>query len=104
MKLESAFQSEFKDRVRERLPFCIIKRNSTDDIQGFPDLTIYCGDQYAIIECKRYKDATHRPNQDYYIDLFKSEGVYASFVYPENIDTVLVELEAYFKKDKKNRR
>lgn len=103
MKLESAFQKEFKDRLKEILPLCIIKRNSTDDIQGFPDLTVYCGDKYALIECKRYKDAPHRPNQDYYIELFRSEGVYATFVYPENVDTVLVELETYFK-DKKKRR
>jgi hypothetical protein len=49
-------------------------------------------DKWAILEAKRSKNEKHRPNQDYYIDMF-GEWSYASFVYPENEEEVLNELE-----------
>lgn len=96
MKLESAFQKSFKEQLKEIFPGCIIKRNSTDDIQGFPDITVFYHNKYAMLEFKRHKDAIRQPNQEFYIDLFKRMGAYASFVYPEIADTIKIELKLYF--------
>ena len=97
MKLESVFQKRLKAEIEVIFPGCVIKRNSVDDIQGFPDLTIFYKGKYAMLECKRYKDAPHRPNQDYYINMFNNMGGYASFVYPENKERVLEEMRLHFK-------
>lgn len=35
-----------------------------------------------MLEVKTHAKAPHRPNQDYYINMFKSHG-YADFIYPE---------------------
>lgn len=96
VKLESTFQSNLKKELKRMFPGCIIKRNSVDDIQGFPDITVYYGSKYAHLECKRTKHSPRRPNQQYYVDLFNDMGGYASFIYPENKDQVLAELGLWF--------
>lgn len=99
LQLESDFQRKLKKRIKDEIPGSVVKRNQADDIQGFPDLTVYCGCKYAQLEVKRSAGAPHRPNQDYYINMFKKMGGYATFVYPENADAVISELLAYFKEE-----
>lgn len=94
--LEGDFQSKFKEELRKLFPGCIIKRNSTDDIQGFPDLTVYHNGKFAMLEMKRSRTAVRRPNQDYYIEFFTNFGAYAAFVYPENMGEVIGDLWSYF--------
>jgi hypothetical protein len=50
-----------------------------------------------MLECKKSASASHQPNQDYYVDKFRKWS-YAAFVYPENLDTVLYELQEVFSK------
>lgn len=97
LSLESEFQKNLKRELKRLFPGCIIKRNSVDDIQGFPDITVYYGQKYAHLECKRSARASKRPNQQFYVDLFNDMGGYASFIYPENKDKVLAELALWFK-------
>ena len=86
-----------KPRLSELLPGCVILKNDPNMKQGIPDITILYHGNYAVLEVKKSKNATHRPNQDWYIEKFRDHfGVYANFVYPENLEEVMDDLEEYF--------
>ena len=99
-KLESKFQKELIDEIKERYPGCVVLKNDSGYIQGIPDWTILYKDKRAVLEAKREEKATHQPNQDYYVDKLNDMS-YSSFIYPENKDTVLNQLSKVFGKPKK---
>lgn len=90
--LESDFQAKLIKELRELFPGCIIMKNDPSYIQGIPDLTIIYKDRWATLECKRSRNEKHRPNQDYYVGVM-NEMSYSSFIYPENKEEVLDELQ-----------
>lgn len=90
--MESKFQSELIKDIRDLFPGCIILKNDPNYLQGFPDLLVLHNKRWAALEVKRSSKAHHQPNQDYYINL-ANEMSYASFVYPENKEEVLHELQ-----------
>jgi len=90
--LESEFQSELIKTIKRLLPGCYVLKNDPDYIQGFPDLLILYKNRWAALECKRSSSAPHRPNQDYYVERLSLMS-YASFVFPENEQEVLDELQ-----------
>ena len=92
---ESKFQSELIDLLRDLFPGCIILKNDPNYLQGFPDLLILFKDKWAALEVKRTSRARHQANQDYYID-YLNKMSYASYVYPENLEKVLYELQQAF--------
>lgn len=92
MKKENEFQSSLIKEIRALLPGCYVLKNDPDYIQGIPDLLILYKDRWAALECKRSRSAPHRPNQEYYISSL-GEMSYASFVFPENKEEVLHELQ-----------
>lgn len=89
---ERDFQSGLIKDIKARLPGCYVLKNDPNYIQGFPDLLILYKDRWAALECKRAKSASHRPNQEFYISEL-SKMSYSSFVYPENKEEVLNELQ-----------
>lgn len=89
---ESKFQSDLIKDIRDLLPGCIILKNDPTYLQGFPDLLILYGNRWAALENKRSSRSEHQPNQDYYVGL-ANQMSYASFVYPENKEQVLHELQ-----------
>lgn len=93
VKKESKFQSDLKTEIEERLPGCMILKNDPTHNQGIPDLLILYEDTWAALECKRHEGAKHRPNQDYYVERMNDMS-YASFVFPENKERVLNEMES----------
>lgn len=95
-KLESKFQKELMDEIRDRYPGCVIIKNDSGYIQGFPDWTILHKDKWAVLEAKREEKAKKQPNQDYYVDQLNNMS-YSRFVYPKNKDQVLSELDSIFK-------
>lgn len=95
-KKESAFQAQLIKELEDLYPGCVILKNDSSYIQGFPDLTVFYNDRWAVLECKRSKDEPHRPNQDYYVDKLNKMS-YSSFIFPENKEKVLNELEQAFK-------
>lgn len=95
-KLESKFQKDLMDEIREEYPGCLIMKNDSGYIQGIPDWTILYGDKWAVLEAKRDKDAAHQPNQDYYVEQLDNMS-FSRFIYPENKDEVLAELRKIFK-------
>lgn len=94
--VESKFQSNLIKELKERFKGCVIVKNDANYMQGIPDLTIYHGNRWVMLETKRSEDAPHRPNQDYYVSLFNSMS-YAAFIFPENKEVILNEVEQAFK-------
>lgn len=94
--LESKFQSQLIRKIKNEFPGCMVLKNDPTYLQGVPDLTVFCGNKWAALEVKKSKNASHRPNQNYYVDKMNQMS-YATFVYPENEKEVLAELHKKFK-------
>lgn len=95
-KLESQFQSKLKKKLAERFPGCVVMKNDPNDIQGIPDLTVLYGPHWATLECKRSDKAKNRqPNQEYYVNKM-NEMSFSRFIFPENMEEVLDEMERSF--------
>lgn len=90
---EAKFQSNLIEELEEMFPGCIVLKNDANYLQGFPDLTILYGPRWAVLEPKVSKDASHRPNQGYYVQYANSVGAFGAFIYPENKEEVLSELQ-----------
>lgn len=76
-------------------PGCVVLKNDPNYLQGIPDLVIFYYNRWAMLEVKKSFNASHQPNQDYYID--KLDGMsFARFIYPENKEEVLDELQVAF--------
>ena len=103
MKNENKFQSELIEELKSLFPGCIVLKNDPNYIQGIPDLLVLYKKKWAALECKKTKNAKHRPNQDYYVDKM-SKMSYANFVYPENKEVALSDLEKSFKPNRKARK
>ena len=94
-KLESKFQAELIKELKTIFPGCIIQKQDSGRIQGIPDLLILYEDKWAALEGKKSESASHRPNQDYYVDVMNDMS-FAAFIYPENKEEVLNELQQTF--------
>ena len=93
-RLESGFQDKLRDELKSKYPSSLIFK--MDQIQGIPDMLILYKNKYAFLENKKSANAPHQPNQDYYVDKLNNMS-FARFVYPENKDNVLEELDLYFR-------
>lgn len=93
---ENKFQSDLKKELKKRYPGCIVTKLDSGDIQGIPDLLILYKDKWATLENKQNAKASKRPNQEYYVDKMNSMS-FSRFIYPENKDIVLEELDEIFK-------
>ena len=93
--IESNFQRAVKKEIKERFPDCIIFKTDATQIQGIPDLMILYEDKWAALEVKKDANASHRPNQDYYVER-ANEMSFARFIFPENKQEVLDELQQAF--------
>ena len=94
--LESNFQKKLKKEIKERWPECIVYKTDPQQVQGSPDLLILYSNKWAALEVKKDKKAKHQPNQDYRVKQM-NEMSFASFIYPENKEEVLNDLERLFK-------
>lgn len=95
MAKESKFQKGLIDDLKKRFPGCMVLKNDANYIQGIPDLMVLYKDHWAALECKKEENANHQPNQDYYVERM-AEMSFARFVYPENKEDVLNELQRSF--------
>lgn len=92
---ESKFQADLKKEIKKRFPGCIVTKLDSGDIQGIPDLLILYKDMWATLENKQSADAPKRPNQEYYVNKM-NEMSFSRFIFPENREEILRELENKF--------
>lgn len=95
-KKETKFQNKLIDILKDRFDGCIVLKNDPNYIQGIPDLLVLYNDKWAALECKRSRNASHQPNQDYYVDTMNNMS-FAKFIFPENQEEVLNELQLAFR-------
>ncbi len=93
--LENRFKRELCKEIMERFPGAFIIHVDPLEYQGMTDLLILYKNKWAALEGKRSKNASHRPNQDYYVSMMNNMS-FARFIYPENKEEVLNELQATF--------
>lgn len=100
--LENRFKTKLIDDLEAMFPGCIIIHMDPNEIQGIPDLLILYEDKWAALEGKKSANAPARPNQPYYVDLMDRMS-FARFIYPENKEEVLYELQQAFRPRRKTR-
>lgn len=93
--LESKFQANLIKEIKNEFPGCIVMKSDAGYIQGVPDLLVLNGDKWASLEVKKSSNASHQPNQDYYVDKMNDMS-FSRFVYPENKAEVMNDLRLYF--------
>lgn len=91
-RLERDFQAKLIKELKVMFKGCIIVKNDPNYIQGIPDLLILYNDRWAALEVKKSATAHHQPNQEYYVDLMDQMS-FAAFIYPENKEEILYELQ-----------
>ena len=94
-KKESDFQGSLIKELKKRYEGCMVLKNDPNYKQGIPDLTVLYRDRWAALECKRGEKEKHQPNQDYYVGKM-NEMSYSAFIFPENKEQVLHELDNLF--------
>ena len=93
-RLESGFQDKLIKELKDLFPGCMIFK--MDQIQGIPDLLVLYEDKWASLENKKSANAKRRPNQEYYVERM-NEMSFSRFIYPENKEEVLRDLQSAFK-------
>lgn len=96
--LEKDFQAKVIKEIKSMFPECfVLKCDGSNVPQGFPDILVINNNKWAVLEFKkskkeRYSKNGSRPNQEYYISRLGKMS-YARFIYPENKEDVLHELQ-----------
>jgi hypothetical protein len=99
---ENKFQSDLIKEIKNLFPGCMVLKNDPNYIQGIPDLLVLHGKKWATLECKRSADAPIRPNQAYYVKRMNKMS-FSRFIFPENKEEVLRELQSAFKSGRSTR-
>ena len=94
--LENKFKTELVQEIKKIFPGAMVVHLDPTECQGIPDLLVLYKSKWAVLEGKKNAKASHRPNQDYYISKMNDMS-FASFIYPENKEEVLNELQRTFK-------
>lgn len=98
-KDENKFQADLIKEIKDRFPGSIVMKNDANYIQGIPDLTVLYKNKWAALEVKKSeadRKKHPRPNQETYVNKLDKMS-FARFIFPENKEEVLDELEQSFK-------
>jgi hypothetical protein len=99
---ENAYQQHLIKKLNMMFPGCVVMKNDSSYRQGFPDLTIFFEDRWAVLEIKASRSAMIQPNQFYYVDRLDKMS-FAAFIYPENEEEVLDALQLAFQSGRATR-
>ena len=88
--LESEYQKNLILKLERIFPNCRVMINDPNlpGQQGIPDLTIFIGDWWGLLEVKASEKSKLRPNQRWWVEKW-SEHTFCSFIYPENEEEVI---------------
>lgn len=100
--LERDYQAKLIKKLRVLFPGCVILKNDSSYLQGIPDLTIFYGDRWAMLEVKPDEKSRTQPNQPYYVELM-NEMSFAAFVFPSNEQEILRALQQALKPGRHSR-
>lgn len=97
MKLERDYKPEMKKRLATRFEvFGPVRFQDNDPnapaSQGIPDLTVYIGPYWFLLEVKRSEKSKKRPNQEYWIKYY-GQITFTAIIFPENEEEVFNALE-----------
>lgn len=101
-RLERDYKPRLIKRIEAMFPNCYILHNDSGSRQGVPDLLILYKNKWAMLETKRATRSARRPNQEYYVHIFDMMS-FAAFIYPENEEEVLSDLQRAFEPDRTTR-
>ncbi len=93
--LESVYQAGLIDDLEDMFPGCIVLKNDSGYMPGIPDLSIFYGGRWAMLEVKKKRPtraSDWQPNQEWYIDKL-DRMCFCRCIYPENEEEVLRELQ-----------
>lgn len=93
--LERDYQKKLVKTLKDIFPGCIVVKNDAQLKQGIPDLLVLYKDKWVALEVKQSETASHRPNQDRYVERMNNMS-YAAFIYPENEEKIFSELKEVF--------
>lgn len=94
--LENRFKTNLVKEIKNLFPGCLIFHLDPNEMQGAPDLIVLYKNKWATLEGKKTANASHRPNQDYWVS--RMDGMsFSRFIFPENKEEVLHELEQAFR-------
>ena len=93
---EKVFQSRLIKDIKQMLPGAIVLKNDPNYIQGIPDLLVLYEDKWAALECKQSENSKRQPNQEYFVDVMDHMS-FSKFIYPENKEDILRELQQAFR-------
>ena len=93
--LENRFKTKLVNEIKEKFPGCLTFHLDPSEHQGIPDLLILYKNKWAALEGKKSINASHRPNQDYWVGQM-NEMSFAKFISPENKEDILNELQQAF--------
>ena len=89
---ELVYQNKLIKKLQNIFEGCYILKNDPQSNQGIPDILMLWEDTWAMFEVKKSGNAHVQPNQRHYVNLF-NEMSFCAFIYPENEDEVLHELQ-----------
>lgn len=89
------YKRKFMDKLEELYPGCYLLLLDPSHKQGVPDVLMLWNGMWAAFEVKASKNAKRQPNQPWHVARM-NEMSYAAFVYPENEEAVLHELQEVF--------
>lgn len=89
---EAELQSAIVEAAEKLGYHCHHETDSRKSNGGFPDLHIVGHSRQMVLELKSDRGES-RPDQRQWIRAFQNAGVDARFVYPEDLDEVLAELQ-----------
>lgn len=92
---KAGFKAKLVKELKRRFPGCHIISGNANEQQGVPDLLILYKDMWAVLEVKAAWNSVLQPNQPYWVDLFNTMS-FGAFIYPENEEEILNELELTF--------
>jgi hypothetical protein len=92
---ERDYQASLIKKLRVLFPGCVILKNDSDYMPGVPDITILWKKYWGMLEVKVSGSAPSQPNQEYYVDELDKMS-FAAFIYPENEEDVLHDLQQAF--------